>query len=121
MTIHPNREIKIALLLAKEVTIPSEYLKFTYIFLKKSANVFPEQTGAKKHVIKLEQGKKLPYELIYSLGPIEFESFKIYIKKNLANGFISALKSLANAPILFIHKPNKSFCLCVNYKAPITL
>ena len=46
---------------------------------------------------------------------VELKIFKVYIKINLANGFILALKSLVGAPILFIHKHDSSFCLCVNY------
>ena len=59
---------------------------------------------------------QLHYQPIYILGPVEFETLKIYIKTNLANSFIRALKSLVSALILFIRKPNGSFCLCVNYR-----
>ena len=40
---------------------------------------------------------------------------KIYIKIYLANDFIRSSKSPASALILFIQKPNSSFCSCVNY------
>ena len=42
---------------------------------------------------------------------------KTYIEINLTNGFIQLLKSLAGAPILFVKKPNGSFCLYVNYSS----
>ena len=77
-----------ALVLAKKVTISAKYLDFADIFSKKAANIFPEQTRVNEHAIKLEKGKKPPYELIYSLGPVEFKALKTYIKINLANGFI---------------------------------
>ena len=105
-----------ALLLAKKVTLPNEYLDFADIFLKKSANVLPDQTGANKHTIELEKGKQPPYRPIYSLEPVEFKTLKTYIKTNLANGFIRVLKSPAGAPILFVRKPNSSFRLYVNYQ-----
>ena len=46
---------------------------------------------------------------------MEFETLKIYIETNLANGFIWLSKSPASAQIHFVQKPNDSFCLCVNY------
>ena len=54
MTIHPAKKVSIVLLLAKEVTVLAEYSDFANIFLKKSANIFPKQTKANKHTIKLE-------------------------------------------------------------------
>ena len=104
------------MLLAKEVTVPIEYSDFADVFSKKSANVSPERTRANDHAIKLEKGKQPPYGPIYSLGPVELEIFKTYIKTNLANGFIRALKSLAGDPILFVRKPDSSLCLCVDYQ-----
>ena len=116
MTIHPAREAQVALLLAKKVTILAEYLDFADVFSKKLANVLPKQTGANEHAIELEEGKQPPYKPIYSLEPFEFETLKTYIKTNLANDFIRALKSPVGAPILFVRKLNGSFCLCVDYR-----
>ena len=47
---------------------------------------------------------------------MELETLKIYIKINLANGFIRPSKSLAGALILFDRKPDSSLCLCVDYQ-----
>ena len=105
-----------ALLLAKKVTIPAKYSDFADIFLEESANVLPEQTGANEHTIELKKGKQPPYEPIYSLGPVELKILKTYIKTNLVNGFIRALKSPAGTLILFVHKLKGSLCLCVNYQ-----
>ena len=105
-----------ALLFAEQVTIPTEYSDFADVFLKKSANVLPERTGANEHAIELEEGKQPPYGPIYSLGPVELETFKTYIETNLVNGFIRVLKSPAGVPIVFVRKPNDSFCLCINYQ-----
>ena len=96
--------------------MPVEYLDFADIFLKKSANIVSKRTRVNEHAIKLEKGKQPSYKPIYSLEPVELETFKTYIETNLANSFIQALTSPAGAPILFVHKPNSSLYLCVNYQ-----
>ena len=116
MTIYPARKAQLALLLAKKVTMPTKYSDFADVFLEKSANVLLERTKANKHAIKLEEGKQPSYEPIYSLGLVEFEIFKTYIKINLSNSFIQTSKSPAGAPILFVRKPDDSLRLCVNYR-----
>ena len=40
------------------------------------------------YAINLKKSKKLSYKLIYSLKPIELETFKTYIRTNLNNSFI---------------------------------
>ena len=50
------------------------------------------------HIIKLVNGQQPPYGVIYSLGSIELETLKTYIKTNLANKFIRQSKSPAGAP-----------------------
>ena len=88
MTIHPAREAQIALPLAKEVTVAAKYSDFADIFSKESAEVLSERTGINKHAIELEDGKQPLYRPIYSLGSLELETLKTYIKTNLANSFI---------------------------------
>ena len=68
-----------------------------------------------KHVIELEKNKQPFFGPIYSLGPIELETLKIYIETNLANGFIWLSKSSAGAPILFDRKPDRNLRLYVDY------
>ena len=116
ITIHLVKEAQLALLLVKKVTVPIEYSDFANVFLEKSANILPERTGANEYIIKLEEDKQPPYEPIYNLKPVELETLKTYIKTNLANGFIRASKLPAGALILFVCKPDGSFCLCVNYQ-----
>ena len=116
ITIHLANEAQLALLLAEEVTVPVEYSDFADIFLEKSANVLPEQTGANEHAIELEEGKQPSYGPIYSVRPVELETLNTYIETNLTNSFIRTSKSPASAPILFVRKPNGSFRLCVNYQ-----
>ena len=104
-----------ALLLAKEVTVPAKYSDFADVFSKKLANILSEQIGVIEHTIELEKSKQPPYGPIYRLRPVEFKTFKTYIKTNLAIGFIYASNSSTDAPILFVCKLNDTFCLCVNY------
>ena len=101
--------------MAKKVTVSAKYLDFADVFLKKSANVLWKQTEINEYAIKLEKGKQPPYRPIYSLGPVELKTLKTYIEINLGNGFIKALKSLADALILFVSKLNSSLHLCVDY------
>ena len=69
-----------------------------------------------KHTIELEEGKQPLFEPIYSLGPVELETLKTYIKTNLANSFIRSSKSSAGASILVDRKPDGSLCFCVDYR-----
>ena len=77
--------------------------------------ILSEITQLNQLRIKLQKGQQPPYGPIYSLGPVNLKTLKIYIKTNLANGFIRPLKSPAGATIFFVEKPNGSICLCVNY------
>ena len=47
---------------------------------------------------------------------MELETLKVYIKNNLANGFIRPSKSPAGASILFNKKSNGSLRLYVDYR-----
>ena len=95
-------EAQISLLLAEKVNISAKYADFVNGFLKESVKVLPERTGINEHTIELEKGKQPSYRPIYSLGAVEFETFKTYIKTNLVNSFIRPLKSPAGATILFV-------------------
>ena len=59
--------------------------------------------------------QQLLYSLIYSLGPVELETLRAYIKNNLANNFIRPSKSPAKVFIFFDKKPNGSLRLCIDY------
>ena len=79
-----------------------EYSDYNNIFLAENVVKLPKNTGIKEHAIKLEEGKQLLFRPIYSLGPVELETLKTYIKTNLANGFIRPFKSLAEVLILLV-------------------
>ena len=106
-----------ALLFDKAPTeVPAEYSNYSNIFSAKNAVELQENTGMNEHAIKLKEGKQPSFEPIYSLGPVELETLKTYIKTNLANGFIRSFKSPAGIFILFDRKLNRSLCLCINYQ-----
>ena len=117
LDVHPSRESQISGLIAKEAPtkIPAKYSDFADVFSPNLATELPEHTEINTHAIDLEEGKQPPYGPIYSLGPVELETFKFYIKTNLANSFICPSKSSTSAPILFDKKPDGSLCLCINY------
>lgn len=73
-----------------------------------------KNTGINKYVIKLVEGKQLPYGLIYSLNLIELEILKIYIEIYLKTGFIYFFKSLTGDAILFNKKLDNIFYFYVN-------
>ena len=105
-----------ALLFDKVLTeVLAEYSDYSNFFSVENAAELPENTRMNEHAIKLEEGKQPLFGPIYSLGPVELETLKIYIKTNLANGFIRPSKSPARAPILFDRKPDRSLRLCVDY------
>lgn len=115
MSIHLVQKIQIALLLAKKVTIPNEYLDFTNVFSKKLAVELPKRSDINKYVINLEPGNQSSYSSIYSLGLIELKTLKTYIETNLANDFIWPSKFPSRASILFVWKLDGSLYQCVNY------
>ncbi len=115
---HPSRGAQIAHLKADEALskVPSKYADFGDIFFLKLAVKLPKYTEINDYTIELVDDRQPPYGLIYSLGPVELETLKAYIKNNLANSFIRPSKSPAGAPILFDKKPDGSLRLYVNYR-----
>ena len=115
MLIYSSCQAQVAMLTSEETGIPAEYSDFSDIFSSDSAAELPEHTGINDHPINLLDDKQPPYGSIYSLGPIELETLKTYIKANLASGFIRPSKAPVGAPILFVRKKNGSLCLCIDY------
>ena len=118
MPVHAEKQDQVGALLFNKTSteVPAEYYDYSNVFLAENAAELPENTGMNEHAIELEEGKQPPFGPIYSLGPVELKTLKIYIKTNLANGFIQPSKSPAGAPILFNRKPDGSLRLCVDYR-----
>ncbi len=114
---HPLKRAQIAHLKVDKVfsKVPSEYADFADIFSLKLAVELPEHTKINNHTIKLVDDWQPLYDPIYSLGPMELEILKAYIKNNLVNGFIRPFKSPAWAPIFFNKKSDDSLRLCIDY------
>ena len=77
---------KVALLIIIEIYI--KYFNFLNIFFLDSAAKLLEYTRINNYLINLLENKQLPYDLIYSLGPMKLKMLKIYIKANVVSGFI---------------------------------
>ncbi len=114
---HPSKRAQIAYLKADEAPskVLGEYANFANVFFPKLAIELPEHTRINDHAIELVDNWQLPYNPIYSFGPMELETLKAYIENNLANSFIKPFKSLARVSILFNKKPDSSMRLCVDY------
>ena len=104
-------------MLNKNLKILDKYSDFVNVFSEEKTMMLPECNKLNKYAIKLEDGKQLPYRLIYNLGPIELKTLKTYIKIHLKTGFIWPFKSFADALIFFDKKPNGNFCLCNDYQS----
>ena len=115
---HPSKRAQIAHLKADEAPtkVPSKYAGFIDVFLPKLAAKLLEHTEINDYTIKLVDDWQPPYGPIYSLGPMELEILKAYIKNNLTNGFIRPFKSLAGALIFFDKKSNSNLRLCIDYQ-----
>ena len=111
MPIYPVRKAQIALLVAKKVKIPTKYLDFSNVFLKKKALILSEITELNQHAIELPDGQQSFYGPIYSLSLVKLKTLKTYIETNFGNNFIWPSKSPAGTSILFLKKRNGSFCL----------
>ena len=116
MLVHSEWQAQVrALLFNKALTeVLAEYSDYNNIFSAENALKLSENIGMNEHVIKLEESKQPPFGPIYSLGSIELETLKTYIKTNLANNFIWLSKSPVKALIFFDKKPDRSLCLCMD-------
>ena len=81
-------QVKALIFSKTSIIISTEYFNYNNVFLAKNTIKLLEYTETNNHAIKVEKDKQLLFNLIYSLGLVEFEVLKIYIKINLANSFI---------------------------------
>ena len=120
LAIHPYKRepsVKVgnALMLVMEPPrIPTKYQAFTRVFLKKKVNELPVH-GTHNHAINLEGIGDPPFGPLYNLSGNELKVLQDYLADNLAKGFIQALTSPSEVPILFVKKKDGTLQLCVNY------
>ena len=76
----------------------------------------PENTSMNKHTIELVEVKQPLYRPIYRLRSVELETLKPYIENHLKTGFIWPSKSPTGTLIFFHQKPDRSFCLRIDYQ-----
>ena len=108
-------QVEVLLFNKASIEILVEYSNYSNIFSAEYLAEFPKNIKMNKHTIKLEESKQPPFGPTYSLGSVELETLKTYIKTNLANSFIWPSKFPARALILFNRKPDRSFHLCIDY------
>ena len=115
--VYPSRRPQVSGLIAEEAPtkIPAKYSDFTDVFSPDLASELPKHTRIIDYAIELVDGQQPPYGPIYSLGPVELETLKTYIKTNLANGFIRPSKSPVGTLILFDRKSDNSLRFCIDY------
>lgn len=111
----PSAQIELLKVNKAPTTVFAKYSDYTNIFLLKLTAKLPEYTGINNHAIDLEKDKHPSYGLIYSLKLVELETFKAYIKTDLANNIIRSSQSPAGALIFFDHKSNASLRFFVDY------
>ena len=94
MPVHFEKQAQIGVLLFDKASteVLAEYSNYNNVFLAENAAEFLENTGINEHAIKLEEGKQLPFNPIYSLGLVELETLKTYIKST----WLTALSGLLN-------------------------
>ena len=108
-------QVEVLLFNKAPIEIPTEYSDYSNVFSTENATELLENTGINEHAIKLEEDKQPSFGPIYSLGLVEWETLKTYIKTILANSFIHHSISSKGAPILFDRKQDASFCLYMDY------
>ena len=102
MPIYSFCQAQITLVTSDKTGILTKYSKFSNVFSSDSMVELPEYTGFNNHLINLLNNKQLFYGPIYSLGPVELETLKTYIKANIASSFIKSSKFPTGALILFV-------------------
>ena len=114
---HLLKKAQIAYLKADKAftKISSEYANFRNIFSLKLVIKLLKNIEINNHVIKLIDDWQFSYTPIYNLSLVKLKILKIYIKNNLANGFIRPFKSPIKVFIFFDKRPNRSLKLCVDY------
>ena len=100
-----------------EAPIPQEFSAWKHVFSKAASDVLPPHRPY-DHKLELEgEGEKaLKYSPLYKMSTSELEAVKAYISDNLAKGFIEPSQAPFATPTLFVHKPDGSLRLCIDFR-----
>lgn len=78
-----------------------KYLDYANAFRLDLAMDLIKHTEIHNYSFNLIEGKEPSHSPIYSLGLVELETLKTYIKTHFKTSFIYSSKFIANIPILF--------------------
>ena len=121
LAIHPyKRELSVKvgntlMLVMEPLQILTKYQVFTKIFSKKKANELPVHR-THNHTINLKGAGDPLFGLLYNLSGNELKVLQKYLADNLVKGFIQALTSSLEVPILFVKKKDGTLQLCIDYQ-----
>lgn len=96
--------------------LPPCYHDLALVFSKAAADMLPEERPFDCTIDLVNPDVALPFKPIYNLSPKELEAQRVYIKENLAKGFIRYSKSPVGFPQFFVGKKDGSLRPCVDYR-----
>jgi len=95
--------------------IPQYYEDYHKLFLTATAEKLAERRTF-DHAIDLKPGAEPPWGPIYPMSAYQLDTLDKYLKEMLKQGKIVHSQSPAEAPILFVPKPDGKLRLCVDYR-----
>ena len=90
MPVHSKKQAQVGVLLFDKAfsKVLIEYFDYNNIFSVEYIAELLENITMNEYAIEFKESKQPLFRPIYSLGLVKLETLKIYIKINLANGFI---------------------------------
>ena len=96
--------------------LPPEYKDYIDIFSPKEANKLPLYQ-LYNYSITLIDRKTLLFGLLYGMSRDELVALQEWIMENLRKGFICPSLLPTASPVLFVKKPGRGLCFCMDYQA----
>ena len=103
MAVTLNEDGKTELQGLKDALLP-KYHQYIKVFAPETAKAVPEHRQW-DHAIDLFEGAKPPWGPIYALSEAKLKALREYLDKMILQGKIWPSKTPAEAPILFVPKP----------------
>ena len=95
--------------------IPKEYHDYADVFSKVKADMLALHRPYNLQ-INLEEGASPPVGAVYSLSQFELSTLRKFLDEHVHIEFIRQSSSPEGAPVLFIHKKDRSLHLCVDFQ-----